>query len=156
MSSLEKKIPKKPLNCCMLEVATADFYHMIKSYVYESLYSSLLERPAATSPPPGTKHELVYTTICVNVYTCIHSLVLRSAPPRSRFYSVKCTPSVQYGISPSPRQTSHLSPIPLAGNPVLLIRMSRASEYENDSKVGQKGSYVTVPVTLKDSQDFRY
>uniref|UniRef100_A0AAQ4NVF2 protein-arginine deiminase n=1 Tax=Gasterosteus aculeatus aculeatus TaxID=481459 RepID=A0AAQ4NVF2_GASAC len=122
----------------MLEVATADFYHMIKSYVYESLYSSLLERPAATSPPPGTKHELVYTTICVNVYTCIHSLVLRSAPPRSRFYSVKCTPSVQYGIRPSPRQTSHLSPIPLAGNPVLLIRMSRASEYENDSKLSIK------------------
>ncbi|XP_075953113.1 protein-arginine deiminase type-2 [Anarhichas minor] len=59
----------------------------------------------------------------------------RSAPPSSRFFSVKCTYSVQYSISSSPQQTSHLSPIPLNGNSVLLIRMSRASQHENDSKL---------------------
>ncbi|KAK9528590.1 hypothetical protein VZT92_012743 [Zoarces viviparus] len=59
----------------------------------------------------------------------------RSAPPGSRFFSVKCTYSVQYIISPSPPQTTHLSPIRLYGNSVLLIRMSRASQLENDSKL---------------------
>lgn len=59
----------------------------------------------------------------------------RSAPPSSRFFSVKCTYSVQYSISPSPQQTTHVSPIPLNGNSVLLIRMSRASQHENDSKL---------------------
>lgn len=59
----------------------------------------------------------------------------RVAPPSSGFFSVKCTDNVQYSIRPPPRETSHLSPIPLNGNPVLLIRMSRASEGENDSKL---------------------
>ncbi|XP_034389736.1 protein-arginine deiminase type-2 [Cyclopterus lumpus] len=59
----------------------------------------------------------------------------RSAPPTSRFFSVKCTPSVQYGISPSPLLVSHLSPIPLEERSVLLIRMSQASKHENDSKL---------------------
>ncbi|XP_035009002.1 protein-arginine deiminase type-2 isoform X2 [Hippoglossus stenolepis] len=59
----------------------------------------------------------------------------RSAPPSSKFFSVKCTPSVQCSISPPPQETSHLSPIPLNGNSVLLISMSRASEHENDSKL---------------------
>ncbi|XP_068561522.1 protein-arginine deiminase type-2 isoform X2 [Cebidichthys violaceus] len=59
----------------------------------------------------------------------------RSAPPSSRFFSVKCTPSVQYSIGPSPQKTYHFSPIPLNGNSVLLIRMSHASQHENDSKL---------------------
>lgn len=59
----------------------------------------------------------------------------RSAPPASKFFSVKCTSSVQYSISPPPQETSHLSPIPLNGNSVLLISLSRASQYENDSKL---------------------
>ncbi|XP_040888846.1 protein-arginine deiminase type-2 isoform X2 [Toxotes jaculatrix] len=59
----------------------------------------------------------------------------RSAPPSSKFFSVKCTSTVQYSISPSPQETSHLAPIPLSGNSVLLISMSRASQYENDSKL---------------------
>ncbi|KAM8914371.1 protein-arginine deiminase type-2 isoform 1-T1 [Spinachia spinachia] len=59
----------------------------------------------------------------------------RSAPPLARFYSVKCTPGVHYGIRPSPQQTSHLSPVPLRGNSVLLFCMSRASQNENDSKL---------------------
>ncbi|XP_037345915.2 protein-arginine deiminase type-2 [Pungitius pungitius] len=59
----------------------------------------------------------------------------RSAPPRARFYSVKCTPGVQCAVRPSPQQKSPLSPTPLGGNSVLLIRMSRASQHENDSKL---------------------
>ncbi|XP_068450723.1 protein-arginine deiminase type-2 isoform X2 [Clinocottus analis] len=59
----------------------------------------------------------------------------RSAPPSSKFFSVKCTPSVQYSIIPTPLKESHLSPIPLHGKSVLLIGMSRASQHENDSKL---------------------
>uniref|UniRef100_A0A1A8FSI8 Peptidyl arginine deiminase, type II n=1 Tax=Nothobranchius korthausae TaxID=1143690 RepID=A0A1A8FSI8_9TELE len=59
----------------------------------------------------------------------------RSAPPHSKFFSVKCTPSVHYSVTPPTQETSHLSPVPLNGNPVLLIGMSRVSEYENDSKL---------------------
>ncbi|XP_033995382.1 protein-arginine deiminase type-2-like [Trematomus bernacchii] len=59
----------------------------------------------------------------------------RSAPPGSEFFSVKSTATVQYSISPRPQETYHLSPIPLKGNSALLIRMSRASDYENDGKL---------------------
>ncbi|XP_073324619.1 protein-arginine deiminase type-2 [Pagrus major] len=59
----------------------------------------------------------------------------RSAPPSCKFFSVKCTPNVQYSISPPPQEMSHLSPIPLSGSPVLLISMSKASETENDNKL---------------------
>ncbi|KAF3856689.1 hypothetical protein F7725_017412 [Dissostichus mawsoni] len=59
----------------------------------------------------------------------------RSAPPGSEFFSVKSTATAQYSISPRPQETSHLSPIPLKGNSALLIRMSHASDYENDGKV---------------------
>ncbi|XP_067442677.1 protein-arginine deiminase type-2-like [Thunnus thynnus] len=59
----------------------------------------------------------------------------RSAPPGSKFFSVKCTADVQYSISPPSHETSHLSPIPLNGNSVLLISMSRASQHENDNKL---------------------
>ncbi|XP_045884481.1 protein-arginine deiminase type-2 [Micropterus dolomieu] len=59
----------------------------------------------------------------------------RSAPPNSKFFSVKCTPNVQYSISPKPRETLNLSPTPLNGKSVLLISMSSASQNENDSKL---------------------
>ncbi|XP_038550425.1 protein-arginine deiminase type-2 [Micropterus salmoides] len=59
----------------------------------------------------------------------------RSAPPNSKFFSVKCTPNVQYSISPKPRETLILSPTPLDGKSVLLISMSSASQNENDSKL---------------------
>ncbi|XP_067360653.1 protein-arginine deiminase type-2 isoform X2 [Channa argus] len=59
----------------------------------------------------------------------------RSAPPASKFFSVKCTSNVDYTISPPPQETSHLTPIPLTGNSVLLITMSHASQFENDSKL---------------------
>ncbi|XP_041809833.1 protein-arginine deiminase type-2 isoform X2 [Chelmon rostratus] len=59
----------------------------------------------------------------------------RSAPPGSKFFSVKCTSSVQYSISPLPQETSHLAPTPLNGNSLLLISMSHASHSENDSKL---------------------
>ncbi|XP_070758688.1 protein-arginine deiminase type-2 isoform X2 [Enoplosus armatus] len=59
----------------------------------------------------------------------------RGAPPNSKFFSVKSSFNVQYSISPPPQETSLLSHIPLNGNSVLLISMSRASQYENDSKL---------------------
>ncbi|XP_039467994.1 protein-arginine deiminase type-2 isoform X2 [Oreochromis aureus] len=59
----------------------------------------------------------------------------RSAPPTSKFFSVKGTANVQYSISPTPRDTSHLSPIPLTENSVLLISRDHASQHENDSKL---------------------
>ncbi|KAF7207643.1 protein-arginine deiminase type-2 isoform X2 [Nothobranchius furzeri] len=59
----------------------------------------------------------------------------RSAPPSSKFFSVNCTPNVQYSLSPPPQETSHLSPLPLNPNSALLISMSRASQSENDSKL---------------------
>ncbi|KAM9409519.1 protein-arginine deiminase type-2 isoform 2-T2 [Pholidichthys leucotaenia] len=59
----------------------------------------------------------------------------RSAPPNSKFFSVKCTSNVQYSITPTPEETSHLSPVPLKEKSVLLINMQDASEHENDSKL---------------------
>ncbi|TNN40773.1 Protein-arginine deiminase type-2 [Liparis tanakae] len=59
----------------------------------------------------------------------------RSAPPTSRFFSVKCTSSVQYSISPAPLLPSHLAPMRLEERSVLLIRMSQASQLENDGKL---------------------
>ncbi|XP_022046877.1 protein-arginine deiminase type-2 [Acanthochromis polyacanthus] len=59
----------------------------------------------------------------------------RTAPPSSRFFSVKCTSSVQYRINPPPQEISHLSPIPLSDNSVLVISMKHASQHENDSKL---------------------
>lgn len=59
----------------------------------------------------------------------------RSAPPTSKFFSVKCTADIQYSINPPPQETSHLSPIPLDGNSVLLVGMRRASQSENDNKL---------------------
>ncbi|XP_027134790.1 protein-arginine deiminase type-2 [Larimichthys crocea] len=59
----------------------------------------------------------------------------RSAPPNSEFFSVKGSPNVHYSISPPCPETCHLSPTPLTGNSVLLISMSSASQYENDSKL---------------------
>ncbi|XP_028261208.1 protein-arginine deiminase type-2 isoform X2 [Parambassis ranga] len=59
----------------------------------------------------------------------------RSAPPSSRFFSVKCTPNVQYSISPPPQVASPLTPIPLSRNSLLLISMNQASQVTNDSKL---------------------
>uniref|UniRef100_A0AAQ5YHQ2 protein-arginine deiminase n=1 Tax=Amphiprion ocellaris TaxID=80972 RepID=A0AAQ5YHQ2_AMPOC len=71
--------------------------------------------------------------ICI-ITACLCCLVFRTAPLSSRFFSVKCTSSVQYRINPPPQETSHLSPIPLSDNSVLVISMKHASQYENDSK----------------------
>lgn len=59
----------------------------------------------------------------------------RSAPPTSMFFSVKCTSSVQYDISPAPLLPSHLVPMRLEERSVLIIRMSQASQHENDGKL---------------------
>ncbi|XP_070693625.1 protein-arginine deiminase type-2 [Pempheris klunzingeri] len=74
------------------------------------------------------------SVVCV-VGSELNVNINRSAPPSSKFFSVKCSSTVQYSISPPPHTTSHLSPIPLNGNSVLLISMSHASESENDSKL---------------------
>ncbi|XP_068598420.1 protein-arginine deiminase type-2 [Brachionichthys hirsutus] len=59
----------------------------------------------------------------------------RNAPPKSKFFSVKCSPDVQHSVHPPPTEASLLSPIPLNGNSTLLFTMSRASEHENDNKL---------------------
>lgn len=59
----------------------------------------------------------------------------RSAPPSSKFFSVKCSSTVQYSILPPPQDTSHLLPQTLHGNQLLLITMSQASRQENESKI---------------------
>ncbi|XP_037534623.1 protein-arginine deiminase type-2 [Nematolebias whitei] len=59
----------------------------------------------------------------------------RTAPPSSTFFSVKCTPSVQYSINPPHQEASHLSPVPLIRNSTLIITMSGASQSENDNKL---------------------
>ncbi|XP_005917988.1 protein-arginine deiminase type-2 isoform X1 [Haplochromis burtoni] len=69
------------------------------------------------------------------VGTSLTAKLNRSAPPTSKFFSVKGTANVQYSISPTPRDTSHLSPIPLTENSVLLISRDHASQHENDSKL---------------------
>ncbi|XP_033939415.1 protein-arginine deiminase type-2-like [Pseudochaenichthys georgianus] len=79
-------------------------------------------------------YDHVTSVVCV-VGAGLNVNLNRSAPPGSEFISVKSTATVQYSISPRPRETSHLSPIPLMGNSALLIRMSRASDYENDGKL---------------------
>ncbi|KAI3369810.1 hypothetical protein L3Q82_024638 [Scortum barcoo] len=69
------------------------------------------------------------------VGTSLEANLSRCAPPRSKYFSVKCSPKVQYSISPPPQETSHLSPIPLNGKSTLHFSMSHASEHENDSKL---------------------
>ncbi|KAF3856692.1 hypothetical protein F7725_017415 [Dissostichus mawsoni] len=79
-------------------------------------------------------YDHVTSVVCV-VGAGLNVNLNRSAPPGSEFFSVKSTATVQYSISPRPQETSHLSPTPLKGNSALLIRMSRASDYENDGKL---------------------
>ncbi|XP_037534621.1 protein-arginine deiminase type-2 [Nematolebias whitei] len=69
------------------------------------------------------------------VGTSLKANLNRTAPPNSRFFSVKCTPSVQYIINPPPQEESHLSPVPLNGNSALSFSMKHASESENDNKL---------------------
>ncbi|XP_036008047.1 protein-arginine deiminase type-2 isoform X2 [Fundulus heteroclitus] len=59
----------------------------------------------------------------------------RSAPPGSKFFSVKCTANVKCSVSPPRGETSHLSYVPLSENSVLLISMSHASREENEEKL---------------------
>ncbi|XP_038147148.1 protein-arginine deiminase type-2 isoform X2 [Cyprinodon tularosa] len=49
----------------------------------------------------------------------------RDAPPGCKFFSVKCSQNVLYTISPTPNETSHLSPMLLSGNTVLHIGTKR-------------------------------
>lgn len=84
--------------------------------------------------PPSLLHEICMC--CINEPLYVANVVfLRSAPPGSKFFSIKCTPSVQYRISPPAQETSHLSPIALNDNTMLLISMDSPSKHENDNKV---------------------
>lgn len=67
--------------------------------------------------------------------TTLKANLNRSAPPNAKFFSVKCTDKVQYIISPQSESTSHLSPVPLVDNSVILITLKEASDHENDSKL---------------------
>uniref|UniRef100_A0A4W5P010 Protein-arginine deiminase n=1 Tax=Hucho hucho TaxID=62062 RepID=A0A4W5P010_9TELE len=58
----------------------------------------------------------------------------RSAPPSSKYFSVQCSPRVQYRITPPPLESGTL-PTTLNGNTMLLITMDTASEVENDCKL---------------------
>eukprot|EP00063_Salmo_salar_P014134 XP_013988969.1 PREDICTED: protein-arginine deiminase type-2-like isoform X2 [Salmo salar] len=58
----------------------------------------------------------------------------RSAPPSSKYFSVQCSPRVQYRITPPPPESGTL-PTTLNGNTMLLITMDTASEVGNDSKL---------------------
>uniref|UniRef100_A0A8C8IZT4 protein-arginine deiminase n=1 Tax=Oncorhynchus tshawytscha TaxID=74940 RepID=A0A8C8IZT4_ONCTS len=58
----------------------------------------------------------------------------RSAPPSSKYFSVQCSPRVQYRISPPPLESGTL-PTSLNGNTMLLFTMDTASEVGNDSKL---------------------
>nr|XP_057911938.1 protein-arginine deiminase type-2 isoform X1 [Doryrhamphus excisus]XP_057911939.1 protein-arginine deiminase type-2 isoform X1 [Doryrhamphus excisus] len=104
----------------------------------------MLQQTSSANAFPMKKNEYQRT---IRLDTCIAQKVLyvvgttlktnlgRCAPPNSTFFSVKCTPSVKYDIIPPPKESSHLSPITLNEKSVLLISMSGASQYENDSKL---------------------
>ncbi|CDQ67304.1 unnamed protein product [Oncorhynchus mykiss] len=62
----------------------------------------------------------------------------RSAPPSSKYFSVQCSPRVQYRITPPPLESGTL-PTTLNGNTMLLFTMDTASEVGNDSKVNKVG-----------------
>uniref|UniRef100_A0A3Q2PPM4 Protein-arginine deiminase n=1 Tax=Fundulus heteroclitus TaxID=8078 RepID=A0A3Q2PPM4_FUNHE len=79
-----------------------------------------------TTRPKSVLH-VVGTSLKVNLN--------RSAPPGSKFFSVKCTANVKCSVSPPPGETSHLSYVPLSENSVLLISMSHASREENEEKL---------------------
>ncbi|XP_074532255.1 protein-arginine deiminase type-2 [Halichoeres trimaculatus] len=59
----------------------------------------------------------------------------RSAPPSSKFFSVKCSSTVQCSIQPPSQETSLLLPQTLQRNQLLLVTMSQASQSENESKL---------------------
>ncbi|XP_030632541.1 protein-arginine deiminase type-2 [Chanos chanos] len=63
----------------------------------------------------------------------------RSAPPKSKFFSVKCSPTVRHRVTPVlPGNNSLLTPHPLSDSTVLFISMDAASETTNDSKLSVK------------------
>ncbi|XP_067092365.1 protein-arginine deiminase type-2 isoform X2 [Osmerus mordax] len=73
---------------------------------------------------PNRAVHIAGTALKINLYM--------SAPPSSRFFSVKCSPQVQIRISPSP---SDAGPTPLRSSSVLLFSMDSPSVAVNDSKL---------------------
>ncbi|XP_076870347.1 protein-arginine deiminase type-2-like isoform X2 [Brachyhypopomus gauderio] len=78
---------------------------------------------------------VVGTELRVNVYRC--------APSQSKFFSIKCTPTVQFRVEAGvpvndPDGGSFLSPQVLTKNTVLFISMKAASDLVNESKLSVK------------------
>ncbi|XP_061741768.1 protein-arginine deiminase type-2 isoform X1 [Nerophis ophidion] len=59
----------------------------------------------------------------------------RCAPPKSKFFSVKCTPTIKYSVVPPPQDTPPGSPLVLEDKSTLLISMTAASQHQDDSKL---------------------
>uniref|UniRef100_A0A8C8J453 protein-arginine deiminase n=1 Tax=Oncorhynchus tshawytscha TaxID=74940 RepID=A0A8C8J453_ONCTS len=72
----------------------------------------------------------------IGMSSCVYSVIAidLSAPPSSKYFSVQCSPRVQYRISPPPLESGTL-PTSLNGNTMLLFTMDTASEVGNDSKL---------------------
>ncbi|XP_014325435.1 protein-arginine deiminase type-2 isoform X1 [Xiphophorus maculatus] len=69
------------------------------------------------------------------VGTSLKANLNRSAPPGSNFFSVKCTPNVKFELRPPLGESSQQALIPLSGNSVILISMSKASQSEREDKL---------------------
>ncbi|KAM6981186.1 protein-arginine deiminase type-2 [Aplochiton taeniatus] len=69
------------------------------------------------------------------VGTEMKMILNRSAPPNTKFFSVKCSPNVRCSVSPVPKETGKLLPTPLHGNSMLLVTMDAASVSLNESKL---------------------
>lgn len=123
-------VPKEYMGVSVLVTPTTQ--RRVSCYTHQRLLVANLPPPAAFPPTAGN---LYCNMWFVNVFFLSHVFFPRCAPPGSRFFSVKCTPNVQYTISPRPQEASHLSPIPLSGDSMITVRMSNASKTENDSKV---------------------
>ncbi|XP_066522243.1 protein-arginine deiminase type-2 isoform X2 [Hoplias malabaricus] len=76
-------------------------------------------------------------TLCV-VGTENTVYLSRYAPVESKFFSVKCTPSVRCRAVPTTAGGSLFSPQPLTNSSVLFISMDTASELPNESKLSVK------------------
>ncbi|KAG9352886.1 hypothetical protein JZ751_017462 [Albula glossodonta] len=62
--------------------------------------------------------------------------ISRSAPPRSKYFSVRCSPTVQYKILPPPLpQEDNSMPPLLTPKSVLIVTMDAASEHAYDNKL---------------------
>lgn len=60
--------------------------------------------------------------------------VCRSAPPESKFFSIRCSSNVHYKVMPAAKD-KNAAAYPLTPNSLLVITMDTVSEVSNDRKV---------------------